>query len=89
MTRLIPFAAPPVALLLALAPASALAQARTGTGGGPDTTATAPNTTSVGQTKPPSGAGGTREDSRSGDRTQQEKADDKISRGICIGCGPK
>ena len=86
MTRAAYILTLPVSMLLALSPAVALAQARTGIGGGPDTTATAPNTTSVGQTKPPGGGGA---EPRSDARTQQERADDKISRGICIGCSLK
>ena len=64
----------------------ALAQAQTGTGGGPTTTITAPNTSSVGQTVPRPGAAG---EGRLGDRetrTANEKKDDQLMRGICIGC---
>lgn len=75
--------------VLALAPATAFAQARTGTGDGPDSTVTAPNTSVVGRTMPPGrGAGATTADDRR-ERAREEKEDDMISQGICIGCGPK
>lgn len=73
----------------ALAPAAAFAQAQTGTGDGPGTTVTAPNTSVVGRTMPPGrGAGSATADERR-ERTPQQMQDDKISQGICIGCGPK
>ena len=87
MTRLIQILAVSVPVAL-MAPSSALAQAQTGTGGGPASTITAPNTSSVGQTVP-RGGGAATEGSRADQRTEQQKAEDKISRGICIGCGPK
>lgn len=72
-------------------PAPAAAQASTGTGGGPASTVTAPNTSATGRTMPP--AGGNAGAATAGDnrerRTQEQKTDDKITRGICIGCGPK
>lgn len=71
--------------------APAGAQATTGTGGGPTSTVTAPNTSATGRTMPP--AGGDAGAATAGDnrehRTQEQKVDDKITRGICIGCGPK
>ena len=77
--------------LSAAAPATALAQAGTGTGGGPASTVTAPNTSAVGRTMPP--AGGDAGSATAGDdrrqRTPEQKQDDKITNGICIGCGPK
>ena len=78
-------------ILILLAPAAASAQtAVTGTGGGPASTIYAPNTSSVGQTMPPAGAAGTATAGSSREaRTAQEKADDKITQGICIGCAPK
>jgi hypothetical protein len=83
-----------VAVLLALwgaPPVPAFAQATTGTGGGPASTITAPNTSVTGRTMPP--AGGDASASTAGDnrerRTPEQKVDDKITRGICIGCGPK
>lgn len=77
------------ALIPVMVAGQALAQAQTGTGGGPTSTITAPNTSSVGQTKPPGSAAGatTPDDRRS--RTSTEKKDDEIQRGICIGCGAK
>ena len=70
---------------------AALAQATTGTGGGPTSTVTAPHTSAVGRTMPP--AGGDAGAATAGDnrerRTQEQKVDDKITQGICIGCGPK
>ncbi|MFC6792329.1 hypothetical protein ACFQE0_23850 [Methylobacterium komagatae] len=83
----------PILVSLALwagASAPAFAQATTGTGGGPGSTATAPNTSSVGRTMPP--AGGDASAATANDRehrTQEQKVDDKITKGICIGCGPK
>ena len=85
MTRLVQILA--VSLPLALsAPASARAQAQPGTGGDAASTAKAPNPSSVGQTVP---RGGSTVDVRADQRTGQQKTDDKISSGICIGCGPK
>lgn len=79
-----------LAALMPLAVAEpSLAQSRTGTGGGPGTTVTAPNTSGVGRTKPPGAAAGA---DTSGDRrarTPAEKQDDRIQKGICIGCGAK
>ncbi|APX86869.1 hypothetical protein BV511_20495 [Methylorubrum extorquens] len=77
------------AVLVAALATSAVAQApaQTGTGGGPASTIYAPNTSAVGQTMPPAGAGGVRRDPGNPDReTAMEKKDDKIDTGICIGC---
>jgi len=66
----------------------ALAQSpmETGTGGDVTSTTRARNTTAVGQTKPPGAAAGG-EVSRDADRrTPQQKKDNEISKGICIGC---
>ena len=89
------FATPRIsALAFAAAMASclagqALAQAETGTGGSPASTVTAPNTSRVGRTMPPStGAGAATADDRR-TRTPNEKQDDQLMRGICIGCSPK
>ncbi|MCJ2012876.1 hypothetical protein [Methylobacterium sp. J-076] len=69
----------------------AAAQAVTGTGGGPTSTVTAPHTAPTGRTMPP--AGGDAGAATAGDdrerRTPEQKTDDKITSGICIGCGPK
>lgn len=79
------------ALTASLAASAASAQDRTGVGGGPSGTVTAPNKSSLGQTKPPSGgdAGTATADAPRERRLREESQDDKISRGICIGCGPK
>ena len=78
------------ALAAALAVSGASAQDRTGVGGNPTSTVTAPNKSAVGQTKPPTGdAGGATADAPRDARTPQQNQDDKISQGICIGCGPK
>lgn len=86
----------PSFLLLTLAlcagpSASALAQAATGTGGGPTSTVTAPNTSAVGRTMPPAGgdAGAATATDDRRQRTPEQKHDDKITKGICVGCGPK
>lgn len=78
------------ALVLFTLAAPAMAQADlTGTGGGPLSTQTAPYTTSVGVTKPPSrDASPTWRDTP--DRlSHRELEDDRIESSICIGCGPK
>ena len=76
-------------LLPVLATGTALAQPQTGTGGSPASTATAPNTSSVGRVMPPSrGAGEATPDYRR-DRTPRETQNDKVMRGICVGCSPK
>ena len=58
----------------------------TGTGGGPLTAETAPNTTALGQTKPPSRAASPTASKPIGRRTSRQVADDAISTRICIGC---
>lgn len=76
------------ALAFAL-PTAVQAQAQTGTGGGPSSTVTAPNTSTVGRTMPPSGGASTATREERTERTPQMKEDDRIQKGICIGCGPK
>ncbi|WP_238184165.1 hypothetical protein [Methylobacterium trifolii] len=71
------------------APSAARAQAQTGTGGGPASTVTAPNTSTVGRTKPPGAAAGAETPGDRRERTPEEKQNDKIQKGICIGCGAK
>lgn len=81
--------------LPALAPAQEAPRAidQTGTGGGPASTATAPNKTPLGVTKPPGGAGapaaGPSAEPAS-ERDRREKAEkaknDRIARSICRGC---
>ncbi len=68
-----------------------LAQAKdlpdqTGTGGGPRSTITAPHTSSVGATVPNPGAIDTRLERRIDDRTREERINDRIDSGICVGC---
>ena len=74
--------------LLAGSAAPGLAQrsSETGTGGGPSSTVTAPNTTSVGQTKPPGSAAAPESPEARENRKRIEKRDDAIETGICIGC---
>ena len=83
------FLAPLLALGL-LAPLPALAQApvsETGTGGGPASTIRAPNTSAVGQTVPKPGALGPDETGTVTPRNRkEEKREDAIMKGICIGC---
>lgn len=71
----------------------AAAQSQTGTGGGPSTTATAPNTSPVGRTKPPGSAAGAETTPESTEearrRPRDDRAEDGLQKGICIGCGPK
>ena len=88
MTR--PITIPSLTILLALLAAdAALAQAQTGTGGGPTSTVTAPNASSVGRVMPPSrGAGAATADDRR-ERPAREAENDKVMRGICIGCAPR
>ncbi|GJD47535.1 hypothetical protein OPKNFCMD_0243 [Methylobacterium crusticola] len=59
---------------------------RTGTGGGPAATITAPNTSAVGRTKPPSGGSDAELDRGIQERTREERLNDRIDTGICIGC---
>lgn len=77
------------ALILSFGTVSAaLAQspAETGTGGDVTTTSRAANTTSVGQTKPPGAAAGGEVDRNADRLTNQQKKDNEITKGICIGC---
>ncbi|SEG71628.1 hypothetical protein SAMN04488144_15310 [Methylobacterium sp. 190mf] len=60
----------------------------TGTGGGPLSTEKAPNTTAVGQTKPPSRDASPASSKPIERRTPRHSAGDRIGRSICIGCGP-
>ncbi|MCJ2093936.1 MULTISPECIES: hypothetical protein [unclassified Methylobacterium] len=60
----------------------------TGTGGGPLSTETAPNTTAVGQTKPPSRDASPTATKPIERRTPRQAADAAISTRICIGCRP-
>lgn len=78
------------ALVLLGLSAPALAQADlTGTGDGPLSTATAPNTTVEGVTKPPSRDASPTWRENPDRRSRQELQDERIESGICIGCGPR
>lgn len=70
------------------APASARADL-TGTGGGPYSTVTAPNTTAVGVTKPPSRDASPTWRDNPDRRSRQELDNESIESGICIGCGAR
>lgn len=75
----------------AIVPCAALAQgtAETGTGTGPESTISAPYTSSVGKTKPPGAAAGAGErEDRDAMTVEKKKADD-VMKGICVGCGVK
>lgn len=56
----------------------------TGTGGGPETTITAPHTSTTGQTVPPGAAGAPIVDHN--ERTDRQKRLDRVLNGICQGC---
>ncbi|CAA2100496.1 hypothetical protein MBUL_00699 [Methylobacterium bullatum] len=56
----------------------------TGTGGGPETTVTAPHTSTTGQTVPPGAAGAPIVDPN--ERTERQKRLDRVLNGICQGC---
>lgn len=58
--------------------------ALTGTGGGPETTITAPYTTSTGQTVPPGRA--RRPEADTDARTERQRDLDRVLDGICTGC---
>jgi hypothetical protein len=61
---------------------------RTGTGGGPLSTEKAPNTTIVGQTKPPSRDASPSSVAPIERLTPRQLGDSAITRRICIGCDP-
>jgi hypothetical protein len=77
------------ALSLAL-PATLAAQTvapdQTGTGGGPTSTITAPNTNSLGVTKPPGTSLGPGEVPSRQEQQRERAQTDKIDRSICDGC---
>ncbi len=77
------------ALSLALATplaAQTLAPDQTGTGSGPASTITAPNTNSLGVTKPPGTSLGPGEVPTRGQRRRERALTDKIEGSICDGC---
>ncbi len=61
----------------------------TGTGGGPASTAKAPYTTSTGATVPRPGTIDRREAENIDRSTKEDRIDNSITNGICIGCAPK
>ncbi|ACL59711.1 conserved hypothetical protein [Methylobacterium nodulans ORS 2060] len=75
-----------VALVLTAPVAAEDQTARTGTGGGPLSTQRAPNTTAVGQTKPPSRDASPATTGSIERRTPQQRQDSIITKGICAGC---
>ena len=79
---------PTLLVLGLLAPLPALAQvSETGTGGGPASTIKAPNTTGTGQTVPKPGTLGPNETGTvTPQARREEKREDQIMKGICIGC---
>ncbi|GEP06764.1 hypothetical protein [Methylobacterium oxalidis] len=89
LPRIRPLAAGLALAALTILPAAAQRPAETGTGGGPASTVTAPNTSSVGRTKPPGAAAGGPSAGDRTERTPQQKEDDRIQKGICIGCAPR
>ncbi|MEE7451442.1 hypothetical protein MRF4_28755 [Methylobacterium radiotolerans] len=77
------------ALSLALAPplaAQTRAPDQTGTGGGPASTITAPNTNSLGVTKPPGTSLGAGEVPTREERRRERSLTEKIEGSICDGC---
>ncbi len=74
------------ALALGSVPAWADPASETGTGGGPASTAKAPHTAATGQTVPNPGALNPKETGSIDRRSVNERQDDAITRGICIGC---
>lgn len=77
------------ASLSALPAGAALAQVdRTGTGDGPLATEKAPNTTAVGQTKPPGHDAGSTSVTPVERRAPRWRADDAIRTRVCVGCDP-
>lgn len=70
-------------------PAAALAQVapdQTGTGGGPASTITAPNTNSLGVTKPPGTSLGTGEVRTPREQHRERALTNRIEGSICDGC---
>ena len=88
--RLFAFAALSLAALSLVLPATLAAQPRapdeTGTGGGPRSTITAPNTNSLGVTKPPGTSFGPGEMPTREQRRRERALTDKIEGSICDGC---
>ena len=74
---------------LATLPAMAAPVDVTGTGAGPASAAKAPYTASTGATVPRPGRTDATETGSIERRTKREAAEDKIMRGICIGCSAR
>ena len=89
MTRTL-FRSAGLALLSLAVPATLAAQGRapdqTGTGGGPASTITAPNTNSLGVTKPPGTSLGPGEVPPPAVQERERARLNKIERSICDGC---
>ena len=66
--------------------AQTVAPDQTGTGGGPASTITAPNTNSLGVTKPPGTSLGPGEIPSRKERRRERALTDKIDDSICDGC---
>lgn len=82
-----------LSLLIAslMLPSAAFAQSRvapdeTGTGGGPGSTITAPNTNSLGVTKPPGTSMGPGEVPTTRERRHERALSNRIEDSICNGC---
>lgn len=88
--RLSAFAALSLAALSLVLPATLAAQPRapdeTGTGGGPRSTITAPNTNSLGVTKPPGTSLGAGEVPSRREQRRERALTDKIEDSVCEGC---
>lgn len=84
-TRLLALAALSLALPATLA-AQPRAPDQTGTGGGPTSTITAPNTNSLGVTKPPGTSLGPGEVPSQQEQRRERALTDKIEDSICDGC---
>ena len=84
--RMIPF----TAVFSVVVSTVAVAQIdRTGTGAGPLDAAKAPNTTAVGQTKPPSRAASPTSQMSPGERSAEDKKLDDVEKVICASCQKK
>ncbi|KAB1074619.1 hypothetical protein [Methylobacterium planeticum] len=85
MPRMIPVTFLVISLALHAGSTASFAQtAVTGTGGGPETTITAPNTSSVGRTMPTGTADAPLLDPR--ERTSRQRNLDAVLNGVCAGC---
>lgn len=84
-TRLLALAVLSVALPTSLA-AQPRAPDQTGTGGGPTSTITAPNTNSLGVTKPPGTSLGPGEVPSRQEQRRERALTDKIDNSVCEGC---